>query len=85
MTKDIYAVGAKLLEDNWNNRKPVRLLGISLNNISEDEAEQMSIFDLNDSEDPDEKEEKLEKALDSIRERYGTDKIKRAVILKEGL
>ena len=85
LTKEIYATGVKLLEDNWNNRKPVRLLGISLNNISEDEIEQMSIFNLNGSEDTDEKEEKLEKAFDSIRERYGSDKIKRAVILKEGL
>ena len=83
LTKEIYAAGARLLENNWDNHRPVRLLGISLNNISEDEAEQLSIFNMNDSEDVNEKEEKLEKAFDSIRERFGPDKIKRAVILKE--
>lgn len=85
LTKDIIAAGAKLLEENWNSKKPVRLLGISLNNVSTDEVEQLSIFNLNGSDDIDEKEEKLEKAFDSIRERFGSDKIKRAVILKEGL
>lgn len=85
LTKDIYAAGAKLLEDNWDKSRPVRLLGVSLNSISEDEAEQISIFNMVDSEDLSEKEEKLEKAYDSIRERFGTDKIKRAVILKEDM
>jgi len=85
LTKEIYAAGAKLLEENWNSKKPVRLLGISLNNVSSDEVEQLSIFSLNGSDDTDKKEEKLEKAFDSIRERFGYDKIKRAVILKEDL
>lgn len=85
LTKDIYAAGAKLLEENWDSKKPVRLLGISLNNIFTDEVEQLSIFNLKGNEDLDVKEEKLEKAFDSIRERFGYDKIKRAVILKEGL
>jgi len=85
LTKEIYATGLKLLEDNWNSKKPVRLLGISLNNISEDEVEQLSIFDFDGNKNMDEKEEKLEKAFDSIRGRYGLDKIKRAIILKEGL
>lgn len=83
LTKDIYAAGARLLEKNWDKHRPVRLLGISLNNISEDENEQISIFNMNDNEDVNEKEEKLEKAFDSIRERFGADKIKRAVIMKE--
>lgn len=83
LTKEIYAAGADLLEDNWDNRRPVRLLGISLNNISEDEAEQISIFNMDNSEGCNEKEEKLEKTFDLIRERFGSDKIKRAVILKD--
>jgi len=85
LTKEIYSAGAKLLEENWNCKKPVRLLGISLNNISTDEVEQLSIFNLTGGEEVNEKEEKLEKAFDSIRERFGFDKIKRAVILKDGL
>lgn len=85
LTKEIYAAGAKLLEENWNSKKPVRLLGISLNNIATGEVEQLSIFNLNGGEEVNEKEEKLEKAFDSIRERFGFDKIKRAVILKDDL
>ncbi len=84
LTKEIFEAGAKLLEDNWDFSRPVRLLGISLGNISEDEAEQISIFNMdNNTEENIEKEEKLEKTFDLIRERFGADKIKRAVILKK--
>ena len=86
LTKEIFEAGAKLLEDNWNSHRPVRLLGISLGNISDDEGEQISIFDMgNKVEEKTEKEEKLEKTFDSLRERFGTDKIKRAVILKNDM
>ncbi|NLK88129.1 MAG: DNA polymerase IV [Clostridiaceae bacterium] len=82
LTKDIYRTGAELLMDNWDCRRPIRLLGIGIANIDEDMPEQISIFDVN-SELPDEvkKEEKLEKAMDEIRSRFGSDKLKRAKLL----
>ncbi|OPZ83828.1 MAG: DNA polymerase IV [Firmicutes bacterium ADurb.Bin419] len=84
LTKEIFEAGTKLLEDNWNFHRPVRLLGISLSNISDDESEQISIFNMNDNiPECTEKEEKLEKTFDKIREKFGADKIKRAVVLKD--
>lgn len=84
LTKDIYKTGAELLEENWNIRKPVRLLGIALTNIDEDMPDQLSIFDVDDKL-PDEvkREEKLEKAMDAIRLRFGSDKLKRAKLVNE--
>lgn len=82
LTKDIYNVGAELLEENWDISRPVRLIGIGLSNISDEAAEQISIFDITKSNTCDKKEEKLEKAVDIIRQRFGEDKIKRAKILK---
>lgn len=84
LTKDIYRTGAELLEDNWDRRKPIRLLGIALANIGEDMPEQLSIFDV-DEELPDDvrREEKLEKAMDAIRMRFGSDKLKRAKLVNE--
>ncbi len=86
LTKEIFEAGTKLLEDNWDLCRPVRLLGISLSNISDDESEQISIFNMNDNiQECTEKEEKLEKTFDKIREKFGADKIKRAVVLKDTL
>lgn len=78
LTKEIYETGAELLTKNWNRNKPVRLIGIGLGDVGEDNSmEQMTLF--NDvSHETKSKEESLEKAMDKIRERFGFDKIKRA-------
>ena len=82
LTKEIYKAGCELLEGNWDTGKPVRLLGIGLGNIDEDMPDQISIFDVNE-ELPDEikREEKLERAMDAIRSRFGSDKLKRAKLV----
>jgi hypothetical protein len=47
LTKEIYSAGVDLLEKNWNQRKPVRLIGISISGFDEKiEFEQMTIMDL---------------------------------------
>ncbi|MCX7710008.1 MAG: DNA polymerase IV [Clostridia bacterium] len=85
LTKDIYKAGIELLEQNWNVRRPVRLLGIGVSNFKEDnEVIQLSFEDLlgnTNSKRSDEKEEKLEKAMDSIRNRFGHNKINRAKLM----
>jgi DNA polymerase-4 len=84
LTREIYRTGISLLKDNWNRSKPVRLLGIGLGNVADDYLEQVSIFDFADNEKSNVKEEKLERTIDSIRERFGHDKVKRAKVI-EGL
>lgn len=85
LTKDIYKAGIELLEENWNPHRPIRLLGIGLSNFKEDIGlNQISFEDLISSPEikkPDEKEEKLEKAIDSIRNRFGQNKINRAKLM----
>jgi len=84
LTKDIYKTGAELLEDNWDRKKPIRLLGIVLANIDEEMPEQLSIFDVDDKLPDDvRREEKLEKAMDAIRMRFGSDKLKRAKLVND--
>ncbi len=84
LTKDIFRIGAELLADNWDGCRPIRLLGIGISNTAENIPEQLSIFDVNDHL-PDEvgKEESLEKTMDAIRSRFGSDKLKRATLLEE--
>ena len=82
LTKEIYKSGVSLLEENWNKARPVRLLGIGLYNITDDDTRQLSIFDLNkDIKDENKKEEKLERAMDAIRNRYGNETVKRAKLI----
>ncbi len=82
LTMDIYRTGSSLLDEHWDRQRPIRLLGIGLGNIEENATEQLSIFDLHEElPDGNKREEKLEKAMDSIRLRFGTDKLKRAKLV----
>jgi DNA polymerase-4 len=76
LTKEIYQSGCELLEKNWNLNRPVRLLGIGLGDLQKGLAKQVSFFDLSGKYDA--KEEKIERVMDKIRQKYGDDKIKRA-------
>lgn len=84
LTKDIYKTAAFLLDENWAPKRPIRLLGVGISGFDEGENDQISFFDL-DEKLPDERkrEEKLEKTIDSIRARYGSDVVKRAKLLED--
>jgi DNA polymerase-4 len=78
LTKEIYQTGIALINEHWDKHSMIRLLGISISNFQSPEVEQLSFFDEVGFESKNEKEEKLERAIDSIREKFGSDKIKRA-------
>jgi len=82
LTKDIYETAVRLIEKNKNRNKPIRLLGLGLSNFGGEESEQLSIFGLLEGSDKVQKEETLEKAIDRIRERYGSKKIMRGSMLR---
>lgn len=68
----------RLLKEFWD-LTPVRLIGLRTSQISEDSYEQLSLFDTGQSR----KMQDLERAVDKIRGKYGTDIIKRASFLKK--
>ncbi|SHO48467.1 DNA polymerase Y family protein [Anaerocolumna xylanovorans] len=77
-TDAIFQTACKLLKESWKGA-PLRLLGVRAGKLEEKkEYTQLSLFSMKE----DEKKEKLDQALDSIREKYGTDSIKRAALLK---
>jgi DNA polymerase IV len=78
LTKEIYQNGLELIKENLNQSSMIRLLGISISNFQDPDTEQISFFDELGLDCKTEKEEKLERAIDSIREKFGSDKIKRA-------
>ncbi len=73
--KMIYDAACELFHELWNGQ-PIRLLGIRTSKlVDEEEPEQMNIFDLQSqiekSTTKDAKQQKLDKALDEIRQRFG--------------
>jgi DNA polymerase-4 len=83
-TNEIFSHGFELLKKNWNPRKPVRLLGISLSGFEEEQAvQQLSMFGAEAHSKEDEKLDKLENALDGLRDKYGKAIVNRAVLMKK--
>ncbi|MEF9940273.1 MAG: DNA polymerase IV [Clostridium sp.] len=76
ITAEIHQAACRLFEELWDGT-PIRLLGIQTTRMKEEGARQMSIFDDTDYE----KLEKMDKAVDSIRGKFGADSVKRASFL----
>ena len=77
ITDEIYTDARKLFQESWKG-EPLRLIGVSLTGLTDDSFEQLSFF-----EDTSEKErrQKLDAALDSIRIKFGNDKVTRASLM----
>lgn len=79
LTKEIYDASCRLFDEVWDGT-PIRHLGIHTSKATKDgSSRQLSLFDKTNYE----KLEKLDRAIDSIREKYGADSIKRASFLNQ--
>lgn len=84
LTKEIYSAGIQLLQQNWNPHHFVRLIGISLSNFNEDyEIDQISMFQSSDTSCKQDREERLEKAMDRIKNKHGLSMIKPAILVEK--
>lgn len=79
ITKELYETACRLFDELWDGT-PIRHLGVHTGRVSaKGSGRQLSLFDNVDYE----RQEKLEQAVDSIRERFGMDAILRASFLKQ--
>lgn len=76
-TNIIYQTACLLLKEFWNG-SPLRLLGIRTTKLCKEDYTQMNLFDMVKNE----RHEKLDKALDSIRDRFGNNAVKRASFIE---
>jgi DNA polymerase-4 len=84
ITKEIYQAGCSLLEQNWNKSHPVRLIGISISGFYEYESsDQLSLFDPMRENVQADKNKQIDKAMDKIRNKYGSEKITLATLVKK--
>lgn len=70
-TQEIYNVAKELLEGLFSNQ-PIRLIGVKLDNLTDNEFNQISMFD-----EPIKKQKnsKLDNVIDNIKDKYGYDSI----------
>ena len=73
ITKEIFEISCQIFDEMWDH-VPIRHLGIHTSRVSNETNRQLNLFDKTDYE----KLERLDKAIDEIRKRFGTDSIKRA-------
>ena len=81
ISKEVYLISKQLFDELWDGRTPLRLIGISMTNITREETAQMSLF-------PDEnrdKARKLDKAYDAINSKFGSATIVRGSSMKSKL
>ena len=68
----IFETARALLEKNWDNTEKVRLLGVGVAGLGPP-ARQLSLWDVGN-----EREQKLQEAVEELRARFGADIVKRA-------
>lgn len=73
VTDEIYQLAMELFDELWHG-EALRLLGLSLTDISREEYEQMSLF----TDERKEKARKLDAAMDQLRDKYGQNAVFRA-------
>jgi len=77
LSEEIYRVAKELLKECWN-QEPVRLLGVRLDQLTEQNYHQVSLFE---SVETLSKNTELEHLVDQIQEKYGEGSIKKAGLM----
>lgn len=78
-SEEIYNISKEIYK-SMKLEEPIRLIGIRLDNLVDRKISQVSLFDKNNSNN----QEKLDKTIDKLKEKYGNKIIKRAsMITKE--
>lgn len=74
LTEDIYQTAEELTRSLWK-KEAVRLLGISLENLSRESSGQVSLFDREEAR-------RLQETLDDLEDKYGEASVRRGRLLK---
>lgn len=78
-TNDIFKIIKELLYELWQNKKPIRAITVGISSLSNDIYTQHSFFDTKNKQ----KVTKLEKTVDSLRDKFGYHCITRATLIDQ--
>lgn len=80
-TSEIYTIAKVLFSELWNGKTPLRLLGISLTDLTKEDFAQTSLFA--EADEKKTKSKKLDKTVDALRSKYGRTTIQRGALLQD--
>jgi len=84
-TKLIYDTALDIVKESWNLRAPIRLLGIAATNLTTGAAfRQLDFFSASTGEE-DLRQQRLDKAVDQIRSRFGGSALKHASLMSSDI
>ena len=78
ITSEIFACAKRLFSELWDRRTPLRLLGVALTDLTDDEETPLSMFD----EERNGREQEIDRLIDGIREKFGSDTILRGSTMR---
>ena len=77
VTGELYQAASSLLDQAWDRKTPLRQLGVSVTQLADGTLRQYSLFDAADYA----RQEKLDTAVDALREKFGEGALFRAALL----
>ena len=80
---DIYNYSVILFDKLWNKEDTIRGLCVSVGNLRNENTEQLSLFEMGNTKKSNKNDERLQKVLDDIRNKYGSDIIMYADMLEK--
>ncbi len=77
ITDEIYALSKELFAELWDERTPLRLLGISLTGLVKKDEEQSTLF----TDQRTERAKRIDMTIDALRSKFGSSVISRATVM----
>lgn len=81
VTHEIIDTARQLIRELWDGRTPLRLLGVTLMDVTRDGASQLSLFPMQERA----RQQKVDRTVDALRGRFGVDAIVRGASLRSNL
>ena len=76
VTAEIFALSKTLFAELWDGHTPLRLLGVTLGDVSDNETVQLSMF----QDDQKDRARKLDQTVDQLRSKFGVTAISRGSV-----
>lgn len=81
ISREVYQLSKQLFSELWDGHTPLRLLGVSLTDITHEDSAQLSLF----SDEARDRARRLDKATDAINGKYGAATIVRGSSVQSNL
>ena len=76
VTAEVFALSKTLFSELWDGYTPLRLLGVTLGDVSDNETVQLSMF----QDDQKDRARKLDQTVDQLRSKFGVTAISRGSV-----